>query len=345
MTQQAVRFKNVELTKQEVMACAYTSWYPLFSAFSTASTLIFLSTTFLDYLQDDSIRLPPTTDAITPDSDNEYSDWEDEPPVLHGYFKSEDFKQLEEQINSTLSKYGPVTPKLNWSAPVDASWVNPGNTTKCTLLNDVLLLLKSSNHIILDIDEPFVEVNQDDDDSKNDNTNGINDNNEIPYTLTLRKWIDINPALEFRVFIHDKKIIGISQRDLNYYVFLEEIKEKLHSKIVDFSEKIIKKFPLSKFILDIYIPQPYTKTVLIDINPFSRKSSPLLFTWNELLTDNVENGQEYEFRLVESNNVGRFAKKEYSESQVPLDMINAAQNTEGLIELAKEWNKAQAKEE
>jgi len=99
----------------------------------------------------------------------------------------------------------------------------------------------------------------------------------------LTKWQDINPALEFRAFIKDNKIIGISQRDLNHYEFLADLKDELHDKLEEFlQDHVIPKLSsqLSKYIIDLYIPRPFDKVFIIDINPFSRKSDSLLFTWN-----------------------------------------------------------------
>lgn len=339
---EAIRFKDVDLSQQEVLECCYSSWYSIFWEFSVKSIIIKpLKPRFLQYLQDESIRLPDGVEELEINSDNEYSDWEQEQETEVEYFKSEEFQNLKSKIEQDIQQLGGcVAPKLNWSAPIDAAWVNAGNTIKCTSVNDILLLLKSSDHIMSDLQHPLIEVND------QDNEIAVS-NGTIEYELVLRKWENINPALEFRVFIHNNHIIGISQRDLNHYIFLQELKPKFKSLIDDFvNKKVIPKFKLSKFIIDVYIPSPYNKVVIIDINPFSRKSDPLLFTWNELLTEEIDhNGQDYEFRLVNQQNLGRFAKKEYSENQVPLDMIDAAQNVDSLVELAREWSKLQVKQD
>lgn len=48
----------------------------------------------------------------------------------------------------------------------------------------------------------------------------------------------------------------------------------------------------------------------------------------------------HELRLVENQN---FAK-EFSESQVPIEVVGATMDTEAMVELAREWDKLQAKE-
>lgn len=153
--------------------------------------------------------------------------------------------------------------------------------------------------------------------------------------------IDINPAMEFRVFIKDRRIVGISQRDLNHYMFLEALQDDLHDKIDEFvNDIVLEALDQDKYILDVYLPKPFKKVYVIDVNAFTRKSDPLLFTWNELLTQKGE----YEFRLINSTNIARIFKKEYSENQVPMDIIDASMNTEAMVELAREWKKLQMKE-
>lgn len=64
-----------------------------------------------------------------------------------------EFPELEEKILASISRFGYVFPKLNWSSPQDASWITPCGT-KCRELADVFLLLKSSDFIVHDLTEP-----------------------------------------------------------------------------------------------------------------------------------------------------------------------------------------------
>ena len=62
------------------------------------------------------------------------------------------FPELEAAIAEAIATLGGrVVPKLTWSAPVDATWVNPGGTLACTHPQEVLLLLKSSDRVAHDI--------------------------------------------------------------------------------------------------------------------------------------------------------------------------------------------------
>lgn len=76
-------FEKIKTKKSEVLACEYSAWYPRLKKYTASSIIIKpLPQTFLDYLSSDSIKLPPhPTDImneIVNNSDNDYSDWEDE---------------------------------------------------------------------------------------------------------------------------------------------------------------------------------------------------------------------------------------------------------------------------
>ncbi|KAI5965714.1 CDC123 [Candida pseudojiufengensis] len=337
-TNDYVKFETTNVTIDDILKCSFSNWCNLFKDNLYSYRIIKpLPESFIEYLLSDGIKLNSKNQKIDQNSDNEYSDWEDEANV-ETEEESKDvhskFPELHEQIIKDIKQLGgKVIPKLNWSSPKDANWLLPGNNINCTDVNDIYLLLKSSDHIVDDLLYPFSEVEKKEIDIK------------VEYELILKKWIDINPALEFRIFVKDGQILGISQRDLNHYEFLKDLQTQLNEIINQFMLEAIdklKKIDLNSFIIDIYIPRPFSKIYIIDINPFSRKSNSLLFTWNELLTKKFE---KPEFRLINETNVGAFAKKQYSESQVPIDVVGATHDSEALIELAREWDKLQKQED
>ena len=327
-------FEKSGVTVDEIVKCSFSNWCDLFKDHLYPYRVINpLPPSFIEYLLSDGIKLATKQEKLEQTSDNEYSDWEEE-DVTESEPVHLKFIDLHDQINKYVQELGgKVIPKLNWSAPKDASWLIPGNTIRCIEANDIYLLLKSSDHIVDDLLHPFLEV---------ENANDI----KVAYELVLKKWVDINPALEFRVFVKDGKIVGVSQRDLNYYDFLRDLQSELNEKVHEFVYlTAIPKLQLNKFILDVYIPRPFDKIYIVDVNPFLRKSDSLLFTWNELLIRTPKDDNDYEFRLINETNIGAFAKKQYSESQVPIDVVGAANDTEALINLAREWDKLQAKED
>lgn len=103
-------------------------------------------------------------------------------------------------------------------------------------------------------------------------------------------------ALEFRCFVKHRTLIGITQRDLNHYAFLEQIRPQLWRKIKTFfREKLRFTFPDASFVFDVYIPENsfekdgLGRVRLMDINPWAPRTDSLLFGWQELLEMDVKN--------------------------------------------------------
>lgn len=327
-------FEDLKVTKEQVIRCSYSLWYDKYKLYVAESIILKpLPDAFIEYLSSESIRLPhELLTEVVADSDNEYSDWsDDEAETVANPIQG--FSQLHSQISDGIVQLGKaVCPKLNWSAPKDAKWIMANNTLKCENASDIYLLLNSSDHIAHDIDDAFNECSEEEKQTK------------VPYELVLRKWMDINSALEFRVFIKNRVIVGVSQRDLNYYDYLDKLVPTFRAKIDDMFALVIEPgLEDDCVIVDIYIPRPFSKVWLIDFNPFSRKTDSLLFTWHELLQINHKEVFKYDIRLVSETNLGRFSKKEFSENQVPLDVIDASVNSETMIELARKWHDLQLK--
>ena len=203
------------LTKQHILNCAYNAWWPKYRSFVPKSRIIPLTQPFIDYLQADGIFLP---------SDN---------TVREGYEESDEeqedvaaeWRPLHEQIQTTIKELGgKVLPKLNWSAPKDATHML-ANSMACSSADDIYLLLKSSDFISFDLNHAF-------DGTVNDG-GGL----EIPWHLVLRKSFNMNPSLEFRCFVKGKRLIGVSQRDMNYYAFLHDDKQRFLRLIQDFFDE------------------------------------------------------------------------------------------------------------
>jgi len=190
------------------------------------------------------------------------------------------FPELRESIQRAIDDLGgSVIPKLNWSSPKDAVWMNWTGNLKCTDSEQVILLLKSSDCIMHDLTEPFSFC---EDESEHENLQ----NNEIQYYIVLRKWETIEPASEFRCFVSNDKIIGISQRNHSqYFDFLKNLTKSIQNTVIDFFEVNMKgKFASNTYVFDVYLKN-LTKTpsaVLLDINPFGRVTDSLLFSWEEL---------------------------------------------------------------
>lgn len=357
-------FVDLPVTADDIEKCSFSNWYPLFKKYIPQTKIIKpLPESFIQYLDQDGIRLPQGersfyTDDIVRNEENDYSDWgsdsdtdehENDTAVSNKKMKTEttteidplvDFPELHDKIKEIIKEYGALTPKLNWSAPRDATWILPNNSMKCNEVNEVYLLLNASNYITHDLQHAFDECDNEEERTR-----------KPGLELVLRQWFNINPALEFRIFVKDGEIIGASQRDLNYYDYLESLSDTFKDLIDEFvEEEVLEKFFLKNFVLDLYIPRPFEKVFLIDINPFTRKTDPLMFSWSELLTDiSTDIDQDYELRLITENNIGRFAFKEHSENQVPKDIVEASLHPDAIRELSQKWqellNKQHANED
>jgi len=272
------------ILKSHILTCSFHSWYPKYRTYVPKCRLIPLSSAFVDYLQSDGIVLPPeeydgqsngqlNEDSVFNSNDDDDSDEEEFDPSVH-------WPDIHKQVASCISELsGAVAPKLNWSAPKDATWISATNNMQCNSPNEIYLLLKSSNFITHDLEHAFDGC--DNDPVSDSNRLTIKD---IPYHLVLRKWIQINPSVEFRCFVRRRKLIGICQRDLNHYDFLEPMMNILRDLIQEFFDLRLKtSFTDENFAFDVYIPAPHKRVWLMDINPWAPRTDPLLFSWLELL--------------------------------------------------------------
>lgn len=339
MTGETHVFHETHTTCDQVNWCSYSRWSPFFGDYTPEAHIIAsVPSTFLDYLNSESIRLPPPKyDPITMTSDNEYSDWEDEKDDSDWEDENDDsdpcasFQNFHQEVSKVVDRFGSVLVKLNWSAPKDARWLLINNSLRCTSASDIYLLLNASDHAAHDLDGHIYDECDDKDD-------GV----KLETEVVLKKWIpELNPALEFRVFVRNRKVLGVSQRDINHYEFLTQVLPKVHLLMQNFQHDVLatSSFPLRDYIIDIYVPRPYDKVVVIDINPFNRKWDSILFTWHELLEK--DNTGEFEVRLISEANIGRMSRVEHSENQVPIEVVDALMNSDTMIELAKNWNSLQ----
>lgn len=134
--------------------------------------------------------------------------------------------------------------KTNWHSPKDAFWITAGQTMCCKDIADIYQLLKASSICKEDLNchglEGYCETNTDDvsSDSSASNTNQY---------LVLKKWHDIHPGSEYRCFVRNKNIIGISPRDWpQYHQYMGAQRIDIVNDIVSmFKEQIKYKFPLT----------------------------------------------------------------------------------------------------
>jgi hypothetical protein len=269
------------VTKQHILNCSYHSWHPRYRTITPKSRLIPLTQPFLEYLRADGIVLPDDDADAQPawDSDSGVFSSSENPDAGEDEDRdvAERWRDLHTSIKRTIAELGGnVVPKLNWSAPKDATWMN-ANTMQCRSPNDIYLLLKSSDFVTHDLEHAFDDTI----DSAEQSMQSI----DIPYHLILRKTVPhFNPSVEFRCFVRNRKLLCIGQRDLNHYSFLFKMESKIQSLIQEFFDvRLRDTFDDDNFVFDVYIPAPYSRVWLVDINPWAPRTDPILFSWAEIL--------------------------------------------------------------
>ncbi|KAG6038768.1 hypothetical protein E4U41_003724 [Claviceps citrina] len=289
------------VSKDHIQNCSYDSWFPKYRSFCLKSRIVPLPQSAVAYLQEDGIFLAEEEAEVGPsdpewhfpgaaanprarqdDDDSSDEEEEDEAPRLPPNAR---FPETHNRIKQVIAELGgAVAPKLNWSSPQDAKWVSPHqNSLKCTSPNDIYLLLKSSSFVSHDLDHAF------------DGCTSAPPSRPFAPVLVLRPFFTPHVALEFRCFVKYRSLVGITQRDLNYYAFLDGLRPQLWKKMnVFFREKLRLTFPDACFAFDVYIPEDRSdpdglgKLRLIDINPWAPRTDPLLFSWQELLEMEVK---------------------------------------------------------
>ena len=185
-------------TEHEILACQFCEWFPTFEKLTMKSKVIDLPEDFVRYLLQDGVVLPSSiAQAFGTD---ELSDDDELTDVSENCHNSPHFPQLTERIRNNIRELGgEVFVKLNWSAPIDTSWLS-GGSMRCNRVADIFLQLKSSDRVVFDIEHMFdlCESNQ------------SHSNRNIEYKLVLRKWANLNPAMEFRLFVYRGTLKGAS---------------------------------------------------------------------------------------------------------------------------------------
>ena len=335
-------------TTSQVLACQLSSWYPKFSNTGGKRDNVTIKSitisidepssrsneqSFRDYLLSDGVKLPlgaeklsstaqGTDDDWSSDDDGENDEKDDSSANSAQKFH---FPQLNDQIETAIHQLGgSVLPKLNWSAPKDATWVN-GGSMKCETPGDVYLLLKSSDFCLHDVlRNAWKEC-----------TDYVTENDESttpsppPLQLTLRKWCNLHPSMEFRCFIRQHELLAISQRNhTQHYPHLLGDMPRIRDNILLFFELIVQhQFAdgtQPNYVLDVYIDQK-KRIWILDFNIWAQSTDSLLFEWDELQTLDIEDDPH--FRLVETSHEVR--QDPLASYRAPIDTIDIATMTGG----------------
>ena len=107
-------------------------------------------------------------------------------------------------------------------------------------------------------------------------------------SVFLREWIQIPEWLEFRCFMKDRKLVGISQYYyMHGYLDIVNQAEIIEWVIRKFFEKFKEKSHLDDIVFDVFLKynkrfeQGLWEVKLLEVNPFFESTDPCLFDWRK----------------------------------------------------------------
>jgi hypothetical protein len=108
-----------------------------------------------------------------------------------------------------------------------------------------------------------------------------------PY-IWVREWVDIKPWSEFRCFMKDRKLVGVSQYNYLDGEAFEELDPGLCEWAIEvFFHRFLKATTLTSIVFDVFVDikqrSPNSRDVevkLLEINPFFELTDPCLFSWH-----------------------------------------------------------------
>lgn len=233
-------------------------WISLLQPHTARTLFVHLSPQYLSTLTSGHLDVTPSTLS----GELERVEWSDGTveTIQSNGTRSAQVDPVESSIAEAIEQLGgAVCPKLDNVCPIDATWVNFDHSLKCTTVEDVLTMLKSSERVLATID------------------------GSKPAELVLRKWINIDPRMQFRLFVRDKNLIGVSHRGPDVAVQFDDNQADDIVREVNtwFVTNIRPIFHFANdYVLDIYLQRP-DRIRLIDISLW-RCADALLFTWDEL---------------------------------------------------------------
>lgn len=327
-------------TVAEVVECQVSSWYPKFAKLTQnslgrtkgtiATVCIDLPADFRAYLLTDGVQLPvgAKTSSLLSNQDEQCSSDEEEDvgdstEELSAPPSAVSFPELDDAISAAIQELGgSVAPKLNWSAPKDAVWMN-GGSLQCRTPGDVYLLLKSSDFCLYDVQHALTDIRRLDDTFESTIATSFQ------LQLALRKWCNLYPSSEFRCFVRGGDLVAISQRHHSqHFPHLRRDRFLFRSLLVEFFDEIVQERfaegSMPDYVFDAYVDRK-EKVWLLDFNVWGRRTDTLLFTWSELAS--LDTDSQPEIRVVETEKQVRVDP--LASYRAPIDTLHVASMSNG----------------
>ncbi|BES95381.1 Hypothetical protein NTJ_08191 [Nesidiocoris tenuis] len=301
----------------EKSACSFDQWYPKLKKWSVSAELEPIPDDVLEFLRSDIVTVPVEASVrrkLTSYIDDiTYKNWDsDDEGDVDDEISPPSFPAFSARLSECMERLGGgVFVKLNWSAPTDAAWMATNSSLKCTNLQDLYLLLKSSGKISDDLEIKGQEK----------------------YYVVMKKWLDIHPGTEFRCFVSNGELIAISQR--NNTEFHEHFQENVCSTVGNIKSfyytKVKENFDLNCFVMDVIYTENSIK--IVDINTFEESTNPGLFSWSELKDMEYVEGVSPEFRYI-SEDIGIQPARHAQHFGLPIDLTELSEEkSQSIIEL------------
>ena len=182
-----------------------------------------------------------------------------------------DDEVLFSKLDAIISEIGPVFPKVCWSSPRDATFMLCDSKLKCETGREVVAVLKASDNITLDLKRCRKIGHQ-------------------PH-LILKPYLDmIDKMTEFRVFVANGRIFGISQRhpsafypQLSHYRLMKSLKRVIKETVIE-AIKRCSWLRTDRYAIDLFLPiqSNRSRPLVLDFAPWHESTDSLLFSYDEL---------------------------------------------------------------
>ncbi|KAL5291710.1 CDC123 family protein [Megaselia abdita] len=291
--------KNNLISMEKQSEFCFSKWSSILEKHSLDGEILELPEDVLNFILSEKQRIIIPKECYPEEEDSNESDEEENPPTFPEFSK-----RVQHIIDDVFSRRG-VFVKTNFHSPKDAFWITTGRTLKIRDLTDFYQLIIASSIV-------------------RDDFETINKNKHIKPLFVFKEFLEIHPGTEFRCFVKNHKLIGISPKDWpEYHEHICQQAQDIRSDILTvFKEGIKNRFPLADHTFDVLRPSK-ENVQIIDLAPFSEETDSLAFEWDDLKSFEDEGKDVAEFRFIPSDvGIQPTKRNNYGVPQDVLDMFS-----------------------